>query len=267
MGNTNAVQNSTVIVNLNNSLLFNSSSGAITTFNVGGLSGSGNIALADSSALTLSVGGNGTVTTYSGALSGSGALLKTGSGILTLGGTSNTYSGSTTLAAGELSISASNNLSPNSPLVFNGGILQITGVAMTSMGTTAVNWSTFNGGFDINNAANVFTLSSSIGGAGSLTKLGPGTLRLAASDSYSGATTVSAGTLSLNNANAVQNSTLIVNANNGLLFASSAGTTFNVGGLSGSGNISLADGARSRSAPAATGPARPTAACSAARAT
>ena len=77
------MQNSTVTVSTNNSLLFNTNSGAITTFNVGGLAGSGNISLADGSyPVTLSAGGNGASTTYSGGLSGSGGLTKTGSGIL-----------------------------------------------------------------------------------------------------------------------------------------------------------------------------------------
>ncbi len=67
------LQNSTVTVSTNNGLLFNTNSGAIATFNVGGLAGSGNISLADGSyALTLSAGGNGAGTTYSGALSGVG---------------------------------------------------------------------------------------------------------------------------------------------------------------------------------------------------
>ena len=83
LNNANAVQNSTVTVGTNNGLLFNTNSGAIATFNVGGLAGSGNISLADGShALTLSAGGNGAGTTYSGGLSGAGGLTKTGSGIL-----------------------------------------------------------------------------------------------------------------------------------------------------------------------------------------
>ena len=72
-----------------------------------------------------------------------------------------------------------------------------------------------------------------------------------------------------NNANAVQNSTVTVSANNSLLFNTNSGaiTTFNVGGLAGSGNVSLADGSYALTlTSAATGPARPTAARSAARA-
>ena len=50
----------------------------------------------------------------------------------------------------------------------------------------------------------------------------------------------SAGTLQLNNAQAVQNSTVNVNADNGLSFGTGIGT-FTLGGLAGSGSFSLAD--------------------------
>ena len=60
LNNSNAVQGSIVTVGAGSSLLFNTNSGTITTYNVGGLAGSGNIALADGIyALTVSAGGNG----------------------------------------------------------------------------------------------------------------------------------------------------------------------------------------------------------------
>ena len=98
---------------------------------MGGLAGSGNIALPTAAiAVTLSAGGNGSSTTYYGVLSGSGGLTKTGSGILDLGG-SNTYTGSTTIAAGALKLDFTpgrtpltniiNNASNSSSLVLGGG--------------------------------------------------------------------------------------------------------------------------------------------------
>ncbi len=233
MNNANALQNSTVTVNTNNSLLFNFGSGTIATFNVGGLSGSGNISLADGGPLALSLGGNGASTTYSGALSGSGGLTKTGTGILTLAGV-NTYSGSTTLTAGELSISASNNLSANSPVLFNGGILQITGTAVTGLGNIPVNWSAFNGGFDIANAANVFTLGNAVSGTGSLSKLGPGTLLLTASNNAYGNTTISAGTLQVGGAGSLGTGPVTDNA--ALVFNLSGNPTYS-GLISGTGGL------------------------------
>ncbi len=122
-----------------------------------------------------------------------------GSGIVTFSG-SNSYSGGTTLTAGELSISASNNLgAATSPVAFNGGVLQITGTAVTSMGSHAVNWSTFNGGFDVADAANVFSVTSAVSGAGSLTKRGAGTLSLSNASAYAGDMEIEQGVLALPN--------------------------------------------------------------------
>ena len=142
LNNVNALQNSTVTLGINNGLLFNTNSGAIATFNVGGLCGSGNINLADGShAVTLCVGGNGAGTTYSGLLTGPGGLAKVGSGILDLGA-NNIYSGATTVASGELVLDFTqpgaltaniiNNAANLSTLVLAGGVLAIRGNAGTA---------------------------------------------------------------------------------------------------------------------------------------
>ncbi len=72
-------------------------------FTLGGLTGSGNLALANSAAapITLSVGN--TTSTYAGQISGTGSLLKTGTGILTLSGTS-IHSGTTAVSGGRLNL-------------------------------------------------------------------------------------------------------------------------------------------------------------------
>ena len=77
------------------------------TFHVGAVTGSGNLTLADTAgaAVTLSVGGNDASTTYAGALLGSGSLVKTGTGTLTLAGANN-FRGDTTVAAGTLAVVA-----------------------------------------------------------------------------------------------------------------------------------------------------------------
>ena len=101
LADPNAVQNSTVVVNVAGGLTLATSS----TYNVGGLSGSGNISLTavDGSAATLSVGGNNQSTTYSGVLAGLGSLAKAGTGTLVLSA-SNTYSGGTTVGSGTLQL-------------------------------------------------------------------------------------------------------------------------------------------------------------------
>jgi len=81
---------------------------------------------------TVNAGGGGIDTqanadTFSGVFSGSGALTKLGSGVLTLTG-ANTYAGPTTLSGGTVSVGADINLgAATGGLVFNGGTLQLTG--------------------------------------------------------------------------------------------------------------------------------------------
>ena len=79
------------------------------------------------------------------------------------------------------------------------------------------------------------------GAAINVTISGQGTEVLSGANPYSGTTTISSGTLELANPNAVSGSIVAVNAaGNGLVFASGLGTA-NLGGLSGSGNIALAN--------------------------
>ena len=73
------------------------------TYALGGLQGARNLAFGGNS---LSVGGNGQSTTYSGVLTGSGSLTKVGGGRLALTG-ANTFSGATNVDAGELALNGS----------------------------------------------------------------------------------------------------------------------------------------------------------------
>ncbi len=83
--------------------------------------------------------------------------------------------------------------------------------------------------------------SSGIGGTGPLSILGSGKVNLATSDTFTGQTTLSAGTLNLQNAFALQNST--VNISSGSLTFDSvvSSNAFIIGGLMGNGNLSLAN--------------------------
>ncbi len=75
----------------------------IGPFNVGALTGKASQTLTDTagSPVTLSVGGNNSGAVFSGALTGAGSLVKTGSGTVTLAG-ANSYTGGTTVSGGAL---------------------------------------------------------------------------------------------------------------------------------------------------------------------
>ena len=157
---------------------------------IGSLAGAGTVT---NGGYTLTTGGNGTSTTYSGVASGTGGLTKAGSGTLTLDG-SNTYTGSTTILAGILEISADSGIGNSSGgLILNGGTLAITDDISSSR---TVSLGANNGTIDTA-SAKTLSLSNVISGSGSLTKAGSGTLKVTATNTYSGGTTISAGTFNL----------------------------------------------------------------------
>ena len=117
---------------------------------------------------------------------GTTSVNMTGSGILLLTG-ANTYTGGTTINAGTLQSAAAGSLGSGtySQAIANSGAL----VFSTSASQT---------------------LSGIISGSGSLTQAGPGVLSLAASNTYTGATNVTGGTLYDQRRHLVPNSTLNV---------------------------------------------------------
>ncbi|MCX6919639.1 MAG: autotransporter-associated beta strand repeat-containing protein, partial [Verrucomicrobia bacterium] len=130
----------------------------------------------------------------SGILSGSGQLLKTGNGWLTLTG-ANTYAGGTNLAEGVL-VAGSAGALGSGDVTFTGGVLRFT------ENSTGVAWAE-----RIKNSTAPVTLDSgglnlSVNGlaasnAGGLTKVGPGTLSLVGASAHGGETRVNTGTLKL----------------------------------------------------------------------
>jgi autotransporter-associated beta strand protein len=124
--NANALQYSTVYLNSadanTNPLNF-----AGGTFTLGGLSGSHNLVLSYPDPTILQVGNNNANTTYSGILSGSGALTKVGTGTLTLSG-NNSYSGLTIVNAGTLLINGNQSSATGVVIVNGGGTLGGTGI-------------------------------------------------------------------------------------------------------------------------------------------
>jgi len=135
-------------------------------------------------------------TTYPGALTGLLNVQLQGSGQVTLSGTSNVYSGNTTLNSGTLTDGAANSFSPNSPMVVNSGSglnvnfnEAIAGLSALDTGGTV----NIAGGATLNNgvfAASVFP--GTIAGGGSLAIIGGSSQTLSGASTYSGGTTVAA---------------------------------------------------------------------------
>ena len=83
------------------------------------------------------------------------------------------------------------------------------------------------------------TLFGSLFGTGGLTKVGSGTLLLAATNTYSGNTLIDGGTLALGSPLALQQSTLDTSGSGSLSFGTLTSATF--GGLTGPGSVKLAN--------------------------
>jgi fibronectin-binding autotransporter adhesin len=189
--------------------------------------------------------------TFDGEVAGTdgAGLAKTGLGTLTLTNADNSYTGVTavnggvlsvtTLADGgdESSIGASSSDSVNLVLA-DGGVLQYTGgTTSTDRGFTL--GAGGGGGMDVKNAGTVLTVGGTVVGDGSLAKVGAGTLVLSGSNTYTGGTVVSEGTLQAGSMAAFGGPPPAV-----MTVASGAkldldGFDNTVGALDGSGNVDL----------------------------
>ncbi len=224
--------------------------GTLTSAGFGGLQGSGNLTINNNTpaAVSLSVGGNNASTTFSGTLVGSGSLTKFGNGTLTLS-TSNGYTGTTLVSGGTLFLA--------NPAALAGSTFDSSGGGVLSFGTlTNVLFAGLQGSGNLtinnntpaavslsvggNNASTTF--SGGLSGLGGLIKTGTGTLTLSAFNSFTGGTTVSAGTLQGMTASLqgsiTNNATLVFNQAADGTFA---GTINGSGGFtkSGSGGLML----------------------------
>ena len=161
--------------------------------------------------------------TLLGVMSGAGALAQSGSGTLTLSGP-NTYGGGTTVNSGTLQISNIGTLGARAgSLTVSGGVLDLGGTSQTVGAVTISNSTIQNGiltGFYYESESG--TVSASLAGPGAMTKTASGVLTLSGSNTYTGDTTISAGTLALGSAGSINNSSAI---------SISAGATFDVSAI------------------------------------
>jgi fibronectin-binding autotransporter adhesin len=213
------------------------------SLSVGALNGGGLIDnVQGNGSVSLTIGNGGANGSFSGTIqntSGYTTLVKTGAGTQFLSGT-NTYSGPTYINGGVLNFGSSSSLGSSPNINFGGGTLQwATGNTVDISSFIAPIPSGISAGIDTNGNSVVF--NSSLSGAGGLTKAGAGMLTLAAPNTYTGPTSITGGSLNLDNPLAVQYSTVNVEAGS-LTFAAGI-TSPTLGGLAGTGNIALATAA------------------------
>ena len=177
----------------------------------GGASGSITGDIVDNGVLV--VNRSGTIS-FDGAISGTGALNKLGSGLLTLTG-ANSYAGGTLVDSGTVQISSDANLGDAAgALSLQGGTLQA-GASFTSARTILLGSSDSNSidtqGFDITLAGIVGDGPNNSSG-NFVNKLGVGTLTLTGANTYNNRTVIAGGTLALAGAGTVGTGNLVVNA-------------------------------------------------------
>jgi len=196
-----------------NGALYNEDSSALATY-------SGTITLADATNSTIG-SANGSIT-ISGQVTGNGSLTKNNTFTLTLSG-NNTYTGTTIISVGTLSLSGGRAIADISSVsVSSGAVLNLSASetvgSIAGAGNITLGANTLTSGGDNSST----TLTGVISGAGGgLTKNGTGTLVVPMSSTYNGTTTVNGGILRIENLTTNRGSDLtstpgsVYNINNG----------------------------------------------------
>jgi len=221
----------------------------------GGITGAG-------IALTINGTGNTTISGTGINTSTGGALTKDQSGVLTILASSD-YTGGTTLSAGTIRVGNNSALGTGAVTTSGGAILAsdsstaralannftINGNTTFGEATTGTGDLALNGALALGGAGRTITVNNGLttvngvisGTSGNaLTKSGTGTLLLNAANTYSGATTISAGTLALGTAGSIASSTITVNSTLDLTAKTSGYALGSTATLGGTGTVTTA---------------------------
>ncbi|MFZ4773422.1 MAG: autotransporter-associated beta strand repeat-containing protein [Chlamydiia bacterium] len=186
-------------------------SGQTAANNILNLSGSGTVNLgAKTIQITTSL-----PSVFSGNISGSGGMTKTGAAIFTLGGV-NGYSGITTIAEGTLSITIPDAIANSSQIINNGELSFDFTTLNKAINSTVIvrnlGGTNPNAKISLNNQQIILlqdydqSFAGKITGAGSVTKSGSGSLFLSNEQTYTGSTVLSLGKIVLVDAGAIASS-------------------------------------------------------------
>jgi autotransporter-associated beta strand protein len=182
---------------------------------------------------------------YGGQITGTGELTLQGPGNFVLSGSTNNYSGLTTIAGATLIAGANQSFSPNSVVTISGGgVLNYSTYSVTILGLTGAGLVTGSSGgvLSLGGVSESMTYGGIITGSGGLVKTGTGTLTLSASgSSYTGPTTLIGGQIEAGAVDAFSGASSVT-LNPGAILNLN-GFNNAVGGLSGTGGTVVLDGA------------------------
>jgi autotransporter-associated beta strand protein len=220
---------------------------------IGSLTGWGNVNLYGSSLFT---GNDGTSTTFSGVISGSGTLYKEGAGTFTLSGpipsgfgrvSARDNLGAIEIDAGTLQLGLTNAIGYGCAVTVEAGPILARARWDLNGHSDAIGSLSGPGGVTLG-SANLFTgyddtttnFAGGISGTGSLYKEGTGTFTLAGQNLYTGGTFIDDGTLQLGDANALASATAVTVATGAIFDVN--GNTDQVKTLTGTGKVTLGNG-------------------------
>jgi autotransporter-associated beta strand protein len=146
----------------------------------------------------IGVVGGGAGVTIGGQLTGPGGFEKVNGGVVELQNLGNDWQGDTLISGGTLRAASDGALSPVTHITLNGGSLDLSFTTQTVAGLAGSVGSILGGGALTVNQTTDTTFNGTIGDTTALTKTGPGTLTLTATNSSTGTTRVNGGALFVN---------------------------------------------------------------------
>ena len=181
---------------------------------------------------------DGAIATFTGVLSGAGALTKTGAGELVLQGTGNSYAGGTFINAGSLNVATDSLLGGLAGgLTFDGGTLNVAGGFTSARSVTLMER-----GGTLDTSGPSATFAGIISGPGGLVRAGSAnTIILTGDNDYAGGTTIESGVLQIGNGGTT-GSIIGDVANDGGLIFSRSDAYLVANNISGAGSVTIQGG-------------------------